>query len=465
MNDDLQNLNFLSAARDGNARGEFTDAVVDYDHEIREGPYECHWRFELGHEFSRINPYHQMQMEPHIMLVWFNNYLMTQVETRYKGSIVWRGNIVKMILNLDGYLMSIDATGMANAVKCSFQYEDEDDPDNSGTLWTAWHANEWSLKNYGNWERAIEHNGTLKSTSDLIQTDSQDNPQAATDDDGDQITEPDNKASVTMERLGQPLLSIYEGEDGVGWMEFTAWGPQRLAERVLIGGEEFAYREVLLAGETEPSGNPLRLRKVPDDSMFVNVAWGDTTIGDNERKYTVTDEINRLLDVLRYQAETFGGNPVLWPLSIEWNDRPCVAGVESQSNVMKRLQELAELRDLSGNYYELIVRYDGGVTYRKLDRTPVYSLYPAPKGLTWAGSERRPTWDAVPGIYRVVDTSMLHRVPTTWIGNAVYRYSTARMRMGAERAEFGDEDYTVERLYAAMSAEISEYDRLIEDEI
>lgn len=454
MNDDLKNLNFLSAARDGNARGEFADAVVDYDHEIHEGPYECHWRFELGHEFSRINPYHQMTMEDHIMLVWFNNYMMTQIDTRYKGSIVFRGNIVKMTLNLNGYLVSADATGMANAVKCSFRFTDEANSDNNGTLWTPWHANEWSLKNYGNWERAIAHDNELRS-----KVDANDNQTPAPD------MGPDEKAATTVERLSQPIISVYEGEADVGWLGFVAWGPQRFAEKVLIGDEQFVYREILLGDETAPTGNPLKLRSVPDDSSFAETEWGDTTIGANARTYTVTDEINRLLDVLRYQSIVYGGSPVLWPLDIEWNDRPCVAGAPSQTNVMARLQGLAELRDLSGNYYTLTVRYDGGVTYKKLDTTPIYTLYPAPKGLTWAGSEDRPTWDAVPGIYRIADMSMLHRAPDTWLGDAsIRRYPTARMRMGAERAEFGEEDYTVERLFAAMSAESSEYDRLTEDD-
>jgi len=450
--DDLSKLNFLSASREGDRRGEFTDAVLDYSHEIREGPYECSWRFETGHEFSRINPYHEMIMDQNIMRVWFNNYMMTQVETRYAGKIAWRGYIVKMIMNYDGYLISADATQMANTVKCSYQYESTiagTDPvqTETQTLWTPWYYNEYSLNNYGNWERAITYDGKL--TDDLVQTDSDGFYRAAVDDSEDEIplTEPENKASVTMERLSQPVLSVREGDKDANWMEFTAWGNMRLAEKVIIGDENFI-------------SSTTHLRTLLSTSDYYEVAWGESTIGDNARAYTVTDEILRLLDIFAFQSYTYGGDPVLWPLDVQWNDRPCVAGVTTQKSIMQRLSELAELRDLSGNYYTLTIRYDGGVIYKQIDTTPVYQLYPAPKGLVWAGTDTRPTWGAVPGMYKIMDMSMLHRVPDTWLGDPSIRYyPTVRMSMGAERADFGEADYTIERWYSAMAAEASEAER------
>ena len=226
----------------------------------------------------------------------------------------------------------------------------------------------------------------------------------------------------------------------------------RLADKILLADEWFAYYINVLPWQLDDITNPYKLRQVASDSQFYEAySHGD--------EITVSNEIKRILDVIADQADLYGGDPLLYALDIADNDRLTVAGVDRVVGCMTRLQELALLRDLNDDYYQLRIDLDGGVTYEKLTDggelvlSPVYGLYPAPRGLEYIGGNGKPTWDARPEVMKIFKAGSSEHIPKTWLGDGRLRlHESVRMRDGATAAEFGKATFTKERFTRAVAA-------------
>lgn len=430
-------LAFIGASRAGDVYGEFTKAVQAYRHEWQHGPYKASWRFEVGDGIVKKSDLQH----------WFNDRLMSQISTHYKGAEVWRGFIGKMIMNLDGQMVTQDVMQMKNAVKCSFKYTDANDLISTG--WTAWHANLDSLERYGNFEYALNLNLKPDQIMDIVDGQAlgrREDPGHPTRPSAP-ITEPDARADWEVAHYSTPLVDWGPGDPDRDYIEFTAYGAMALADKILLSDGPFAYFIDVLPWQLDDiiSTNANELRQVAADSDYADTEYGD--------EITVTNEILRLLDVIAYQAELYGSDQLLFAREIAENNRLTVAGVASPVGVMTRLNELAKLRDLNNEYYEIRIDCDGGVTYAPVSTTPVYNLYPAPRGLKIGSGDVTPTWDARPELIRVMDTSMVHHLPDTAYGDgALRKQERVTMRDGGNAADFGSAKFNRQQYEAALRA-------------
>jgi hypothetical protein len=390
----------------------------------------------------------------------FNHHFMRQIRVQFRGAERWRGFIGKMSLYRDNLILTKDIRNLTNAAKCEFQVKHSD------AVWykyyTHWYINEVSLKQYGNFEKALTYTSTLLENAtrtpptppglvEYTGTDDDGEPiyTLVRDQDGRPVTEPEGRADEYIKRWSSPFTqSIAPGVTDNNYLDIQLYGAEILADRILLSDGTFAYRlpsDVESWNYDEIDGSKIhQLRSVPSDSDYADVEHGDGA--------TVSEEIGRIVDVVRYNSQLYGHEPLLYKIGIADNPRGTIAGVDKPTGAMTRLRELAQLRDFDDNVYRLRIEPDGGVLYEKYPTTPKYYSYPPPKGIQ-TSSEETPTWDARPEPIKIIGADWIDDLPETWLGDgSIVPVDRVTMRDGAEVAEFGTLEYTEDQFMATFKA-------------
>lgn len=414
----MDDLSFLNYSRDGDVfYGQLPDPE-SYTHEFIDG---AAWKAQLRLENMDVDDLEN----------FFVSRFMTTLSVHHAGVEVWRGYIGYMRLVMRGIAYTKDEKKVVNRATCAYRSASDTTKD----AYTDWYENDESLLRFGPFEKALNYGDEAKWH---LGTDGW-----PVQYDGKQITEPDHWAITEVDHNAYPFMRSIAPSNEPDGLQVRAYGPAYFANKILIGRVENLTTTQLRTGGSDSA-----------------VVYGN--------EYPVGKEIKRIVEVVEYQSKLYSTAPLLYELEIAVDDGSStqvltIAGMDSPTGAWDRLRELSMLQDRNGNYYRLRVMMDGGVLYEPWDYTPVYYLFPPPRGLQNADGGKV-TWQAKPEIIFLADQSKQLTQPGGWLANGDIYYPTRMtMRNGTEFPVMADDEYTESDYNAIMRQNAGRLERQKDD--
>lgn len=364
--------------------------------------------------------------------------LMMIFRTFDEGVKVWEGFVWDMTLDLHGVKRTVSMDKVRNRVKVSAT-----DPDNGSIKhYTHWVNDTESQALYG----VLEHVESMSTAADIVLVDGAPaRISLVSQYDGSSILvwEHDKKAEWILDNYAYPSKAYQGSSDPSAGLslEVTCVGRSFVANKVVLS-------DGWITDEDDEAADGTNLRDCGDLTFLVeslvageNISHGDGGSGTTREGYwTISHEIKRIVGVIQEQSG------VLFAIDIDQrNDTYTAAGVSQITGAIDRLKELVNIPDISGNEYEMFVRQNGGVLYRR--KQTVHHSVLLNDGWKERDLKTPVSWRAHVAPIKIID-------PTSIGLPGVRTITPGRVSVSDGVATFGPEETTEEDIERAISVNI-----------